>query len=424
MASQVEVIRANREADAQRQIAATNFGAPEVEQVAPGIPVSNDAALAASLKQIRDNSQEYARLNTEASRQQWEAIAADNFRRTQSAASEASDKMAVEAMNNAVRRQIDGDKAILEWGAVVKGVDPNNDTEWTLPLNKLKDIAVTQQKVINTTGIDPLNFNPMDAPVQTKQKNGREYLAPVPFPDGKLYHVENLADGQVKLNLSTGETFTGDMETLLGKVAESKVQTTAWARQKAQQAQAQIQQPAAPPAENLGQDLTASGSLADDLAARQADALAKQFGFSDKTEMQQWGESVNQKMAMIQEFEQDKAISRFFTQHPDFPGSDQANDALGQIIDERGWEVNADNLEMAHLIAVQRNLYQPLSADAIQAFYANAPQQVHRVTAPPMLRTNNPEVTNQSPDPYAMPLADLRRQAIAQELNGKGPGYR
>jgi hypothetical protein len=94
--------------------------------------------------------------------------------------------------------------------------------------------------------------------------------------------------------------------------------------------------------------------LADDLAARQADAIARQFDFTDRNEMKQWGQSVNQKMAMIQEYEQDKAISRFFTQHPDFPGSDQANDALGQIIDERGWEVNADNLEMAHLIAVQR----------------------------------------------------------------------
>ena len=67
MASQVEVIRANREADVQRQIAATNFGSPEVEQVAPGIPVSNDAALAAHIQEVRNSNAEYARLRTEES---------------------------------------------------------------------------------------------------------------------------------------------------------------------------------------------------------------------------------------------------------------------------------------------------------------------------------------------------------------------
>jgi hypothetical protein len=410
-------INTNRERTMQAQL--QDFGSQPVEEVANGIPVNNDAALAASLKEMRDNSQEYARLNTEASRQQWEAIAADNVRRTQSAALEASEKMAVETMNNAVRRQIDGDKAISEWGAVVKGVDPSQDTEWTLPLSKLKDIAVTQQKVINTTGIDPLNFNPMDAPVQTKVKNGREYLAPVPLQDGKLYNVENLPDGQVRLNLSTGETFTGDMQTVLGKVAEAKVQTTAWARQKA----AQVQQPAAP-AENPGQEFT--GSLADDLAARQRESVARSFGFSSADEMIQ-DYQTNKQVAQeaqqfIQEAKQDRAISSFWATHPDFPGTDQANDAIGQIIDERGWEVSAENLELAHSLAIQRRMYEPLSQEAIAQSYGAAPAR--RASAPPMLRTNNPEITNQSPDPYGMPLADLRKHAIAQELARRGQNYR
>ena len=42
------VIPANRQSDAQRQIDAMNHGAPE--QVANGIPASNDAALAAHIE--------------------------------------------------------------------------------------------------------------------------------------------------------------------------------------------------------------------------------------------------------------------------------------------------------------------------------------------------------------------------------------
>jgi hypothetical protein len=429
MATQAETIRANinanRSHDLQSQL--HDYGSQPVEEVANGIPVSNDAALAASLKELRDGSQEYARLRTEADRQQFEAIAADNIRKTQSAAAEATDKASIETMNRTLREREDGLRALSEWEAVAQSIDPaKKETEWTLPLDKLKDIAVTQQKVINTTGMDPLNFNPMDAPVQTKIKNGREYLAPVPFPDGKLYHVENLPDGQVKLNLSTGETFTGDnMETLLAKVSEAKVQTTVWARQKAAQAQ-QTQQPPSQPVENLGQEFTPSGSLADDLAARQRESVARSFGFSSADEMIQDYQSNKQLAKEAQAFsaeaKMDRALTTFSTQHPDFPGTDEANDALGRIFDERGWEVTAENLELAHSLAVQRRMYEPLGAEAIAVAYGQAPAR--RASAPPMLRTNNPEITNAAPDPYNMPLADLRQQAIAQELTRGGQNYR
>jgi len=69
MASQAEIIRGNithnQQLDAERQAAASNFGAPEQPEIANGIPsTSNDAALAAHLKETRDKSAEYARLRT------------------------------------------------------------------------------------------------------------------------------------------------------------------------------------------------------------------------------------------------------------------------------------------------------------------------------------------------------------------------
>ena len=409
MASQVEVIRANREADVQRQIAATNFGSPEVEQVAPGIPVSNDAALAAHIQEVRNSNAEYARLRTEEARQQWEAIEADNFRRSQSAASEVSDKMAVETLNRTVRQQQDAERAFSEWSAVAKTVDPVNDTEWTLPLDKVRDLAVHQQKLINATGFDPL------APIQPGQ------LQKVTPNDAET--VTQNQDGTWTVKYQTGEIFTGDAESVMRAQAAGHVNTKLWARQQRQMAE-QVQQPAAPPAENPGQDLT--GSLADDLAARQRESVARSFGFSSADEMIQ-DYQTNKQVAQeaqqfIQEAKQDRAISSFWATHPDFPGTDQANDALGQIIDERGWEVSAENLELAHSLAVQRHMYEPLSQDAIAQSYGAAPAR--RAAAAPMLRTNNPEVTNASPDPYNMPLQDLRKAAIAQALAGTGPNYR
>src|SRR5690242_15958411 len=99
MATQAEVLRRNQQLEIDRQLAAQNFAAPEVSEVAPGIPVSNDAALAAHLAESRDTSAEYARLATEESRQQWEAMVAENFRRDQANKDQIKTQAAVETMN-------------------------------------------------------------------------------------------------------------------------------------------------------------------------------------------------------------------------------------------------------------------------------------------------------------------------------------
>jgi len=412
MGTQAQAIRGNREAEAQRQIAATNFGAPGVEQVAPGIPVSNDAALAASLKEMRDSSQEYAKLRTEEARGQWESIAADNLRRTQAASTAASEAANIETMNRAVRERQDAERAFSELEAVARTYDvTKGDTEWNIPLDKLKDIATAQQKFINATGVDPM------APGQLQKVT----------PENAGNIVQN-ADGTWNVKLQTGEVFNGTAEEVIRRQAAAHVNTKRWAQQQRQIAEqaAQVQQPAAPPAENLGQEFTATGSLADDLAARQRESVARSFGFSSADEMIQ-DYKTNKQVAQeaqqfIQEAKQDRAISSFWATHPDFPGTDQANDAIGQIIDERGWEVSAENLELAHSLAIQRRMYEPLSQEAIAQSYG-APAR-RGPTPPPLLRTNNPEITNASPDPYNMPLQDLRKAAIAQALAGTGPNYR
>jgi hypothetical protein len=41
-----------------------------------------------------------------------------------------------------------------------------------------------------------------------------------------------------------------------------------------------------------------------------------------------------------------------------------------------------------------------------------------------MLRTNNPELTNAPPNPWDMPMQELRKAAIQQELNRNSSDYR
>ena len=248
---------------------------------------------------------------------------------------------------------------------------------------------------------------------------------PETFPDGSLYQMKNLSDGQVELQLITGERFVGDPLEVSKRMAEAQVNTKRWAqRQRAQgeQAQPTVQtQTATQPTE---QATSASGSLADDLAVRQADALARQFGFSDKNEMLQWGEQVNQKIAKVEQFEQQELAARFHATCSDFPDTEETANTVMQIIQSQGWQTNLESLQAAHALAIRNGLYQPLTAEQIQIANGAAPQQQTRQTPPPMLRTNNPELTNAAPNPWDMPMQELRKAAIQQELEKNAPGYR
>jgi hypothetical protein len=74
------------------------------------------------------------------------------------------------------------------------------------------------------------------------------------------------------------------------------------------------------------------GTIADYWAAEQAQALAKQFGFSGRDEMLQWGENVNQKMEAIAQYEDERLALQFTARNPDFPGTTEASDAVISIV--------------------------------------------------------------------------------------------
>jgi hypothetical protein len=426
MATQAEVIRQNQAREIERQIAAGSFGAPQVEQVTRGIPSNgNDAALHAHLKETRDKSAEYARIQTEADREIWEEAVADNFRRDQEFKDLQKARAGVETMNRAASDMAAGQRLFSQLDATIRSIPTDNlqgnaEDAYRIPLDKLKDLSETTQKIHQLTGVDVLNTQEQQAPKFSEA-----------FPDGQKVHVTQNQDGTLHVEYATGERFDGDALTVTQRIGEAHVNTKVWARSRTGQAQTpaqQSQQSAEPMQLNQQpgtQPLTASGSLADDLAARQADALARQFGFSDKSEMMQWGETVNQKIAKVEQFEEQELAARFLSTAPDFPNTPETAETVMQIIHGNGWQPNLQSLQAAHALAVRNGLYQPLSSEQIQIANGVAPQQQHRQAAPPMLRTSNPELSSQQAnDPWNMSMQDLRKAAIAQELDRNSPGYR
>jgi hypothetical protein len=312
---------------------------------------------------------------------------------------------------------------------------PPDWTPWTLAPDKLQQLANLRERVQRlaaATGqpgledgilesggpLSPENVLGLNPHKQQPQNRGK--VVPQAFADGKLYQMDTSDPNQWKVKLATGEEFAGDPISVTQKLAESKVNTTAWARQKV--AEAQQQQPTNQPSSQTTEQ-AASGSLADDLAARQADALARQFQFADRHEMMQWGENVNQKMTTIQQFEREKQAMEFFTNVPEFPGTPEAIEAVAQIVDNMGLPESAEAMQMAHAFAVQRGLYEPLSQEAMQASNGAA-KQSSRPAPPPMIHGGNPEMSQSVSSPYDMSMQDLRKAAMKQELERNSPGYR
>ena len=230
----------------------------------------------------------------------------------------------------------------------------------------------------------------------------------------------------MEVQLVTGERFVGDPITVTQKLAESKVHTTHWARQKVAEAE---------PQQNITTDAVRSAAatdhgtdaarhdIADYWAQEQATALARQFGFSDKNEMLAWGQNINQKMETVAQYEDDRLAMNFAARCPEFPGTPEASDAVVSIVQANGWDYNVDSLQAAHLLAVQNHVYTPLNAEA-QAAANGYAAPMSRPSAPPRLPGSNPEITHSVPSPYEMPIQDLRKAAIRQQLETNGPNYR
>src|SRR5712692_2793325 len=315
---------------------------------------------------------------------------------------------------------------------------PSRDPMWEMPIADLRKNLQLIEKVEQATATANATRNPMDVQHaldlgQQLQDHAAKTLQPfantpaqmpvqVPtaqneypetFPDGSLYQLTDKGDGAIEVKLITGERFIGTPLEVTRKIAESNVHTKRWARQ--QRAQAQQQQPQ--PANGNGNGNGSEDAFSPDFGAWVADEQAKAFGFSDRNEMLRWGNQVNE---MMESQRNQQIASDFLTRSPDYPNTPEAEAAIVGVIEKLGVDYTPDTLAAAHAYAVRNGLYQPLTVEQQRAALGiEQPQTRH--APPPMLRSGAPDAHGDpnANDPYKMPLEQLRKMAIREQLGGQ-----
>jgi len=78
---------------------------------------------------------------------------------------------------------------------------------------------------------------------------------------------------------------------------------------------------------------------------------------------------------------------------PEFPSTPESVEKLTSKIDQMGWQYNQQSLMAAHLMCVRENAYQPLTAQEVNASWANNMQQAQQQPGGPRIRRNPPKGT-------------------------------
>jgi hypothetical protein len=233
-------------------------------------------------------------------------------------------------------------------------------------------------------------------------------------PNEPLVTFIDQPDGTFDAKLVTGETFRGfkanENRDAIRKIAESKVNTRRHYEnlvQQQQPANGQQSQPQAQPSNAINENQSLTDWVFEDTARR--------FGYSDGAEFladqKARYQREQQNNELLEQYKNQNTVSQFFMEHPEYPNTDQANNALEQIINRNGWEWTPDAMAAAHALAVQHRVYQPLSQQEIAVANGYAPE-AHRRTPPPMIKSNNPDTNAPPIDLWTEPLDQQRKRIL------------
>ncbi len=237
--------------------------------------------------------------------------------------------------------------------------------------------------------------------------------------------VKTLEGGKLSVRLETGEVFEGDPLEVTNKMAAAHVETKRWGqsnKQAAETTQQQLDAYKASHPEPVVQSTNANPQDAQ-LQTYLVDQWAKGLGYQNADEAKAvLGKVVN----TTEEVNNQLVASAFLQACPEFPNSPEAIEALSKRIDDMKWDFSPQSMIAAHAMLTRENQsdgtkgYKPLTPEQMNSQWANDMSNAsRRGTPPPMVRSGNPENQSGVPNPYAMPLADLRAAAIKQELEGR-----
>jgi hypothetical protein len=275
------------------------------------------------------------------------------------------------------------------------------------------------QGQIEIASPDELRAMPLDELRRTVQRPNQRQVNP---NEPLVTFIDN-PDGTFDAKLVTGETFRGfkadENRDAIRKLAESKVNTRRHYENLAQQQQpanGQQTEPQPQPQAQPGNDpaVNPNQSLTDWFL----DETAKRFGYQNGNEMvadqNARYQREQQNNEVLEQYKNQNTVSQFFMEHPEYPNTDQANNAIETIINRNGWEWTPDSMAAAHALAVQNRVYQPLSQQDIAVANGYAPE-AQRPTPPPMLRGGSPDSQVREENLYEIPLDVLRRKALGAQ---------
>ena len=434
---------------------------------------SNDAALNAQLDITRDASIANIRTQSEETRQQYRDEAARIESQKQRSADVVESNINAALDNRAIAAEANYQQAIHNAQAVETAAFQNLEPPKVfnyhhlsgLPLNQHADIIRTSQELLKARDVylethpeqrdnpahqarigedgfvkfgpelqaqieiaspDELRAMPLDELRRTVQRPNQRQVN----PNEPLVTFIDQPDGKVTMKLATGETFPdlpNQNRDALRKLGESKVNTRRHYENLAQQQQPANGQQAHPQSQPEAQQANTPAvneNQNQSLTDWFLDETAKRFGYQNSAEFiadqNSRYQREQQNNALLEQFKNQQTVSEFFMHHPEYPNTDQANDALEQIINRNGWEWTPDSMAAAHALAVQHRVYQPLSQQEIAVANGYAPE-VHRPAPPPMPRGGNPENNQPTMNEWEMPLDQLRKRALGAQTGGGKP---
>jgi hypothetical protein len=434
------VFRDNREPDPGLQdavqIAEMANLTTKTPPVGVGPSVSNEQWLADSINELKTKDAEYLRLQSEQAREQWENMTRENLRRQRAVESNQAEHTQLQlAQRDATDAKHNSElfQYADELSNRLRIEFPNGYTSQTLPIDTLADIVRTNQRFQKAAelagvesregGVIPIDWNPKDSQPSQQGASPQATQRPETFLDGSLYQLTSNDDGTIQVKLITGEIFKGEPQDVMQQMARAQVNTKRWAQQQREQAQQHTIHPQSqsqaggngngtaapvPDSTNGNGEVPSFGEWA-------ADEQARALGFSDRNELLQWGNNINQTISRTNEFmEQQKlraVTADFMARNQDFPGTPEAIEALTVMVAKNGWDPTAENYEVAHNHLVRTRAYAPLTPEQ--------PQR-NRLAPPPMIRSDAPDATNRDLDLWTEPLAAQRARIIREQLAQKG----
>lgn len=233
--------------------------------------------------------------------------------------------------------------------------------------------------------------------------------------------VEQAADGNLSVELETGEKFTGDALAVTEKMAEAHVNTKKWGADfKAKYETLQATPPpntTPPPDVNLDPQ---QKQLQEYLVSN----VAKGLGYDNSDVFRA---DLKRIKGTTEEINNQLVAAQFMALAPDFPNSPEAIAALSKKMDDMHLNFDTQSMIAAHSLLVRENAgdktkgYAPLTETQQTATWEANLRASNRPVAPPIPNRNSPEISDQQNpwDSKVMSLDQLRQAAIRQQLEQK-----